>query len=239
VESTFPAMLNIHYATIETCSAATDTVVVIDVWRSFTTAAFAFDADASDIMAVASAEEALALRERFSGALLMGMGELGGPPAEGFDFANSPAALMACDLHDQRLIQCTPNGTRGIVRSARAETLLASSFVCARATAGHIRHQAPAEVTFVSTEYTGEDQACAEYIAALLCNKTPETATMLGQIREPALEAFRNSVSRGTWTQAQGAALEADLECCLSLDRFDSAMLVQRQDGLLVMKAMY
>jgi hypothetical protein len=29
--------MDIHHATLETCSAATDTVVVIDVWRSFTT----------------------------------------------------------------------------------------------------------------------------------------------------------------------------------------------------------
>jgi 2-phosphosulfolactate phosphatase len=229
--------LNIHYATLETCSAATGTVVVIDVWRSFTTAACAFDADARDIVTVASAEEALALRERFPDVLLMGMGELGRPSAEGFDFANSPTALMAHDLHGQRSIQCTPNGTQGIVRSVKAETLLASSFVCARATANYIRRKSPAEVTFVSTDDMGEDQACAEYIAALLCNQMPETATMLSQIREPALEAFRTNVPRGTWTQAQGAVLEADLECCLSLDRFNFAMLVERRDGLLVMKA--
>ena len=125
------------------------------------------------------------------------------------------------------------------MRSAKAETLLASSFVCAGATADYIRRQSPAEVTFVSTDETGEDQACAEHIAALLCKKTPETATMLDRIREPALEAFRTSVAKGTWTQARGAALEADLECCLSLDRFDFAMLVQRQDGLLMIKAVH
>jgi 2-phosphosulfolactate phosphatase len=229
--------LDIHYATLETCPEATGTVAVIDVWRSFTTAAFAFDAGARDIITVASAEEALVLRERFPGLLLMGMGKLGGPPAEGFDFANSPTALMAHDLRDRRFIQCTPNGTRGIARSTKAETLLASSFVCARATADYIRRESPAEVTFVSTDDTGEDQACAEYVAALLCDKTPDTATMLSQIREPALEAFRSEVSKGTWTPAQGAALEADLACCLSLDRFDFAMLVQRQDELMVMNA--
>jgi hypothetical protein len=71
---------------------------------------------------------------------------------------------------------------------------------------------------YVSTDDTGEDQACAGYIAALLCERTPETAAMLGRIREPALEASRTNISKGTWTQAQGAALEADLASCLSLE---------------------
>jgi len=229
--------LDIHYATLETCSAVTDTVVVIDVWRAFTTAAFAFDAGVRDIIPVGSAEEALALRERFPGALLMGMGELDGPPAEGFDFGNSPAALLAHDLHGQRVIQCTPNGTRGIVRNAEAETLLASSFVCAGATVRYIKQRLPAQITFVSTEETGEDQACAEYMAALLRGETPDAATVLGHIHDNALQDFRTYVSEGIWAKAKGIALEADLACCLSLDRFDFAMVVQQRDGLLVMEA--
>jgi len=64
--------MNIGYATLETCSTATGTVVVIDVWRSFTTAAFAFAAGAREIVTIGSLKEALALRERFPDALLMG-----------------------------------------------------------------------------------------------------------------------------------------------------------------------
>jgi hypothetical protein len=59
---------------------------------------------------------------------------LGGPPAELFDFGNSPAALLGRDLCGRRIIQYTPNGTRGVVRSVKAETLLTGSFVCAGAT---------------------------------------------------------------------------------------------------------
>ncbi len=44
--------MEIHYATLETCSAATDTVVVIDVIRAFTTAAFAFAAGVRDVVPV-------------------------------------------------------------------------------------------------------------------------------------------------------------------------------------------
>ena len=80
-------MVYIRTATLETCSSATGTVVVIDVWRSFTTAAFAFAAGARDIVPVGSVEEALALRGRFPGALLMGMGESCCLSLDRFDFA--------------------------------------------------------------------------------------------------------------------------------------------------------
>jgi 2-phosphosulfolactate phosphatase len=227
----------IDYATLEDCPTATGTVVVIDVWRSFTTAACAFGKGARDIVPVGSTEEALALRGQFPDALVMGMGELGGPPAEGFDLGNSPAALTARDLHGRRVIQCTPNGTRGIVRSAKAETLLASSFVCAGATVRYIRRRSPAQVTLVSTGQDGDDQACAEYMAALLRDETPDVVPVLDRIRDGALRDFRSFVSRGIWTEARGDRLRADLDCCLSLDRFDFAMLVERRHGLLVMEA--
>jgi hypothetical protein len=66
--------------TLETCSAAAGAVVVIDVIRAFTTAAFAFGAGAGRILLVDTVEEALALRQRTPGARVMG--EVGGrrPP---------------------------------------------------------------------------------------------------------------------------------------------------------------
>jgi 2-phosphosulfolactate phosphatase len=161
--------MDIHYATLETCSTVTDAVVIIDVWRSFTTAAYAFDMGARDIVTVGSVEDALALRNQFPGALLMGIGvSVFGPPADGFDFGNSLADIMNSDLSERCLIQCTPNGTRGIMYSEKAKTLLACSFVCAGATARYIKRQHPTKVTFVSTESGIEDQACAEYMSALL-----------------------------------------------------------------------
>jgi 2-phosphosulfolactate phosphatase len=234
--------MNIGYATLETCSSAAGTAVVIDVWRSFTTTAFAFAAGAREIITVASVEEALALRERFPDVLLMGRGELGGSAAEGFDFGNSPTVLTGCDLRNRRIIQCTPNGTRGIVQSVNAETLLAASFVCAGATARYIKQRSPITVTLVSTQpeegdsRAREDQDCAEYIAALLRNETPDGMATLNRIRDVASRDFHALVFQGIWTEAKRAVLESDLDCCLTLDRFDFAMVVQRREGLLVME---
>ena len=84
--------MRIERATCETCGDATDAVVVIDVIRAFTTAAFAFAAGARDVVLTGEAKEALALRERFPGALAMG--EVGGRPIDGVkahaDFVDEP-----------------------------------------------------------------------------------------------------------------------------------------------------
>lgn len=230
--------MHIDYITPETCAAATESVVVVDVWRSFTTAAYAFAAAARDILVTASAEEAMILRSRFPQAVLVGMGKLGGEPAPGFDFGNSPAEVRECDWHGRRIILCTPNGTPGLVRSVNARTLVAGSLVCAGATVGYLKGQAAEQVTFVCTEDGIADQACAEYMAALLRNEHPEADVMLGAIRAAGLEHGHALLARGVLTEAQWDKLQADLNCCLELDQFDFAMAVERRDGVLVLKTM-
>ena len=225
-------MILIERATNDTCGTATGTVVVIDVIRAFTTAAYAFTAGAYEIVLVGTVEEALALRERFPGALVMG--EVGGLPVAGFDMDNSPAALAGRDLTGLRLIQRTSAGTQGVVRSLGAECLLAGSFACASATARYIQRQAPAAVTFVVTGvFPGrdgdEDVACADYLAALLRGETPDLAPFIRRVRE-------STSGRIFADPAQPDFPAADLDYCTAVDRFDFAMVVERRDGLLVMR---
>ncbi|MBI5294527.1 MAG: 2-phosphosulfolactate phosphatase [Chloroflexi bacterium] len=229
--------MQIDCISLETCASASGSVVVIDVWRSFTTTAYALAAGAHNILIAASVEEALALRSRFPQAALMGMGELGGEPARGFDYGNSPAEVRECDWRGRRIILCTPNGTAGLARSVHARTLMAGSLVCARATVDFLRRQAPEQVTLVCTEDGVADQACAAYMTALLRKEHPQTDAMLGTIRAAWLEHGHALRTRGVLTQAQWERLGADLNCCLDLDRFDFVMQVERRDGLLVMKA--
>jgi 2-phosphosulfolactate phosphatase len=219
---------------LETCHTATCTVVAIDVIRAFTTAAFAFAAGARDIVLAGQVEEALALRERFPGALVMG--EVNGVQPEGFDLGNSPSALTGLDLTGRRIIQRTSAGTQGVVRSTQAQALLASSFACAAATARYLRKQNPASVTFVITGASprtdgDEDMACADYIQALLRGETPDVA--------PFLQRVRDSTDGRFFVQVPPRFPMSDLDCCLSVDRFDFAMVVKQQDGLLVMQAFH
>ena len=71
-------------------------VIVIDVFRAFTTAAIAFENGAKDITLVAEVEEALELRQRGIGDVLMG--EVDGTRPEGFDYGNSPFEIAEVDF---------------------------------------------------------------------------------------------------------------------------------------------
>jgi 2-phosphosulfolactate phosphatase len=67
---------------LQTCSQATGLVVVIDVIRAFTTAAFTFAEGAKAIKLVSTVEEALFLRNQNPNTLVMG--EVKGLPPDGF-----------------------------------------------------------------------------------------------------------------------------------------------------------
>lgn len=232
--------MNIYFADLTTCAEAAGTVVVIDVLRAFTTAAHAFAAGAQEILLVETVEQALDLRTRFPGSLTMG--EVDGLPIPGFDFGNSPTLLPTQGLKGRRLIQRTSAGTQGIVRSGKAEHLLAASFVCAAATARRIRQLAPQQVTFVITGSDpigkfgppppglgDEDAACADYLAALLRQENPDP--------RPYLERVRSSPSGRKFAASRRPDIPAsDLDYATVLDRFNFAMQVQRRDDLWVLR---
>ena len=125
--------MEIKRATLDNTGDETDTVVVIDVLRAFTTAAYAFDLGVYEIILVSGIDKAFQLRDRFPDALLIG--EADGIPVEGFDLGNSPTHLTNTDLQDRRLIHRSTAGTQGVVRSANACNILATGLCCARATA--------------------------------------------------------------------------------------------------------
>lgn len=108
-------------------------VVVIDVLRAFTTAAYAFGAGASAIYLVATVEEALMLKADHPDVLAMG--EDHGRRPDGFDFPNSPVAVSRADLAGRTIVQRTSAGTQGVVAAVDATRLWAASLVCASATA--------------------------------------------------------------------------------------------------------
>lgn len=219
-------------ATLETCAEATDTVVVIDVLRAFSCAAFAFAAGAEEIILVQEAADAFALQQKIPDALLMG--EVDGLPIEGFDYGNSPSALKNLRLTGRHFIQRTSRGTLGVVRSTRANIILAGSFCCAKATANHILKRAPDTVTFVVTGLGqngmgDEDIACADYLESLLRGRQPDPEPFLKRVGESVIGQLILDPTRPEFP-------EDDLPCCTDLDRLDAAMLVTRQNGLLVMK---
>jgi len=156
--------MKFHYTNLENCHTAQGVVLVIDVLRAFSTAAYAFSRGAKEILLVSSVEEALLLGSQIPNSKVMG--EVGGLPPEGFDFGNSPTHISKENLSGITLVQRTGAVTQGVVKSISAERMLAASFVVASVTVTFVKKIEPDEVTFVITGKTfrggDEDLACAE-----------------------------------------------------------------------------
>ena len=121
----------------DTIGDTTGAVVVIDVLRAFTTAAYAFAAGATRIYLVSGGAEALTLKATIPGALAMG--EEGGLIPAGFDLPNSPVRAATADLEGRTIVQRTSAGTQGVVAARRADRLWCASLVCASATAAAVK----------------------------------------------------------------------------------------------------
>ena len=225
--------MKFHYTNLDTCHEASGVVVVIDVIRAFTNAAFAFSRGAKEIYPVSGVEEALQFKANTPNSLACG--EVGGLPPEGFDFGNSPTQTNKLDLSGKIIVQRTGAGTQGIVRSLKAETMLAASLVVANATVRTVQQLSPETVTFVITgqykaEHGDEDLACAEYLEALL----------RGEVSNPAPIVERVFKSRDALMHLDPnlpAFPRTDLDYCTQIDAFDFVMSVKKENGRHVMRA--
>ena len=165
--------LEISHIYLPDAQEARGVVIVIDVIRAFTVAAYAFAGGASRLWLVRTTDEAFALRQREPQALLAG--EIGGRLIPGFDYNNSPSLMAAGNIQGRTIIQRTGAGTQGAAGAINAARLLICSLVNARATARYA-HQLAEEtggvVTLLPTEHPynhiGEDIVCADYLEALL-----------------------------------------------------------------------
>ena len=218
---------------LETCKNATGVVVVIDVLRAFSTAAYAFAKGAKDIRLVSTIEEAFYWKNEIPESLVMG--EADGLPIPGFDFGNSPPQFDSLSLDGKHLIQRTTSGTQGVVRSVNAEILLAASFCNVGATTKHLEALSPAEITFVITGlhpvgWGDEDAACADFIEELLLDHNPDPSDYLRRVSEsPPGRLFQDLKLEDYPYQ--------DLEYCLMINRFDFIMPIYKEGGHLLMIA--
>ena len=97
--------MNIEKIPLSACHHAEGLLVVIDVLRAFTTAAFAFSRGAQEIELVGTVEEAFLKKQKDPSLLLIG--EVGGQPIPGFDFSNSPPEISLAVLSANPCVQRT------------------------------------------------------------------------------------------------------------------------------------
>jgi 2-phosphosulfolactate phosphatase len=223
-----------RFVTTADAATARGAVVVVDVLRAFTTAAYAFAAGARWIWIVGTVDEALAMKTAHPS--ILAMGEEHGHRPVGFDFSNSPAVLMApsVDLRDRVIVQRTSAGTQGVVAARAATRLWCASLVVGSATAAAVRAASLGAPTYVLTGHIPErglasgadDRATAELIERARLRHpldADRTAREVASSEEAAL----------TLAHGPSSAPPEDIALATQVDRFDFAMeAIRTVDGI-------
>jgi 2-phosphosulfolactate phosphatase len=205
-------------------------VIVIDVLRAFTTAAYAFAQGTEKILLVGTPKEAFEIKRCNPDYLLVG--ENGGRKIEGFDYGNSPETIWQLNLENKTLILRSSSGTQGVVNARNTKQIYLGSLVVAQSTCNYLTQKFADPVTIlamesVGPEETNEDIACRDYMVGLLKNTPHSKETIRDRvIQSPAAQqALDPKIDYKT---------PGDLECALQFNKFNFIMQVQNENGWLV-----
>jgi len=220
--------MKIHRASLETCSNASDMVVVIDVLRAFTTSAYLFQAGVEEIILVSGVEKAFALKSQMPDCVIAG--EVNGITVPGFDMGNSPSSIKPQEIAGKRVILRTTAGTQGVTGARHANMILTASLVNVSATVKYIFSHPPASLTLIQTGlfedegWGDEDVACADVIESMLEGKEIDWNAILKRVRL--------SKSGSHYDGERDDFPPKDLELALKYDNFDFAMIVKKKNEL-------
>ncbi|WP_129644942.1 2-phosphosulfolactate phosphatase [Peristeroidobacter agariperforans] len=198
-------------------------VVVIDVFRAFSVAAYAFSRGAAAVIPVAEVDYARQLKREHPDWFLIG--ERHARPLPGFDCGNSPADLEKLDVAGRTLIHTTHAGTQGLTNARQADEVLTGALVNAGAIVRYIQARQPSIVTLVrmgheARENCDEDDLCAELLRSRLLG---EPMTAMG-IRERLRKA---SSAEKFFDPACDWAPERDFDLCTRVDEFDFVLQLE------------
>jgi 2-phosphosulfolactate phosphatase len=202
--------------------------VVIDVFRAFSVACYAYDAGAARIIATDSIEKALKLKSKYKNYVLIG--ERNERKIDGFDFGNSPTEILKNDFTGVTVIHTTTAGTMGLMNATGADTVLAASLVNATATASYILNKQATTVSLVAMGYRAmyradEDILCAGIIEARILGKEINWEKQVTDLKNGAGKRFFDPANIDF-------APPTDFFLCTMTDRFDFVMKAERRfDG--------
>lgn len=175
--------------------------IILDILRASTTIVHALANGARAVIPVGEVDDALSVRDRFpAGEVLLG-GEREGLQIDGFDLDNNPFAYTRAAVAGKTIAFTTTNGTRALLRSREAESILIGAFVNLRALLKGLQDD-PREIHLVCAGTRGEIStedvlaagAIAEKLAesrSLSVNEIPDDQTQL------AIAAWRQA----SWSQ--------------------------------------
>lgn len=211
---------------LEGAKQAKGLTVIIDVFRAFSTACYAFGNGVQRIYPVGDLGIAYQMKLQHPEYILVG--ERFEQKPEGFDYGNSPSQLLTGHLQGKTMVHTTSSGTQGIANAVHADEILTGSFVNAGAIIKYIRQQNPQKVSLVCMGYscqypTDEDTLLGVYIKNELQGLPNDFKAMVEKIR-------LGDGARFFAPEKQEWAPIADFDLCLSLNRFNFVLKVEREN---------
>jgi 2-phosphosulfolactate phosphatase len=203
-------------------------VVIIDVFRAFSVACYAFDSGAAQYIAVDNINSAFDLQKKYRNSVLVG--ERNEKKIEGFDLGNSPTEILKANLVGATVIHSTTAGTNGLVNAGKATVLLTGSLVNSGAIVKYIRMLNPAQVSLIAMGYRGtitaeEDVLCARLISERLNGNEPDFIKEISDLKTGSGSRFFNVANIDF-------SPPTDFFLCTMVDRFDFVLRAERRsDG--------
>jgi 2-phosphosulfolactate phosphatase len=203
-------------------------VVVIDVLRATSVIIHAMSEGASEILPLASVEEAFQMAKAFPrGSVLLG-GERESRNIRGFDLGNSPREYFAEKVKEKKLILVTTNGTKAFHLVSSGKEILVGSFLNIGAVAERCLELDGDLLIFPSGDegsFSLEDAICGGMLIDLIKQKTrkPISLTDGSQCAQILHQRFKDNLLEAFHLSRHGKELisrgfEDDLVYCAQID---------------------
>ncbi len=205
-------------------------VVIIDVFRAFTTAALAISRGAKKIYMVSDIDDAKTLRDK--GLADYCVGEVDGKKPMDFDIGNSPYEITQFELKNKSLVLSTRAGVVGVNSVGKADVIMGASLANASATCDWLQQQAFKKVTIVAMGWAGrirtdEDEICAMYMRNLLEHRKTDHKSIKNMILASSHSAKFDDADL-PWYHYQ------DRDIALDIDSIDCPIMISSEKEILV-----
>lgn len=195
-------------------------IIVIDVFRAFTTASYVLERRPSSYMIAQKQTVISQLASKHINPLVIGKPE---KEMDGriYHIPNSPTRVLDVEISGRDVVHRTEAGAKGILLAHDADIILVAGFVNAAATARYIKTLTNPKVTIMPMGHEGttpslEDDICAKYIEALIGGKTLQLTPYMPELKEGPGKYF--------FSEDQWQYPSTDFEHCIEVDRFDFAI---------------
>ncbi len=241
--------IDVFLAPSELTPAALDgrVVAVIDVLRATTTIAAALHAGARTVIPFLETEDAVKTARQFERGEVKLAGERHMVAIPGFDLGNSPLEFTAAAVGQQTVLLTTTNGTRALLASEDAKTVLVASYANFSVTLARLQMALDSghDISIVCAARDGmpslEDSACAgRFVRELRLENGPMTVNDAAQMSELLaikyggdLRALFADAEHGRALKAAG--FDADLDACATIDLYP--VLAEYSDRAIVLRS--